>query len=421
MNDSRSPRPPRAIVVPVSWRAFGLIGLIWAMPWLVFFWGSRPPADPSPVVPAEPKAAPPAPVDSQSGPWGTLETTTVVIEPPDDLLSLDASPVTHSVWRFVNHDRQQLSELLAAVDLNPTAAAFLGDVSKWTFAPRWIELRVPKNVVLELSPETRRSLYRVMAGYSENTQHFAPFSFRAETTAEWFGESDLTPETIALVEPLLYRRGESLLFSDLPLILSDVRPAQQRLELLRALSRSSTQLVKLRITPDSDIKAIAAYWSPGQRKRDIEPLLRSLPLTEAGVTIDVIHLLPRLARRLLYTFPAPAKPGESLFRDCHWTSLNFHKDEIDDSFADLDLVREAYQRDFREVAGEPQFGDIIIFVRQDGTALHACIYVAGDIVFTKNGVGASSPWILMKMPHLQERYPADIPLEIMVRRPRTAP
>ena len=411
----------KSIVIPISWRVFGLGALIWLMPWLVFLWNSREPNSstlPIASVAAETDDKPAWAEQIQIGPWGTLETNTIVIEPPDDLLALDAQKVTHSVWRFVDFERDQLAQFFASLEFEPKTSAFLKADSNWVFKPREIEVRVPKAMVLGISPDTRRAVYNILGRFSENMPHYAPFSFRAETTAAWFGDADLDPATIARVEPLLYRRGESLLFSDLAIVLSDIKPAQQRLELLRALSRSSTQLAKIRITPDSDIEAIARYWSLGQRRRDIEQLLRSLPMTPEGITIDVIHLLPRLARRLLYTFPAPAQPGEVLFRDCHWTSLNFNKAEIDDSFADINLVRQAYQTEYREVAGDPQLGDIMIFMREDGTAMHACVYVAGDIVFTKNGVGNSSPWILMKMPHLLEAYPADIPFEIMVRRPR---
>lgn len=408
----------RAFVIPVSWRALGFVALIWLLPWALFWWGTQQQSGAAPVT----RASPPAESDSgaievQPGPWGDLETTTIVIEPPDDLLRLDAKPVNGVTWHFVDYDRNRLQQTLTEWDLTNEIGDYLNDETHWVFTPEGIDITVPKAVVLAIDPETRRRIYALLSRFSVNATHHAPFSFRAQTPDDWFGEGNgLTSQTRAMVEPLLYRRGESLLLSDLFLIFSDIKPAQQRLALLRCLARSHTQLARLRITPDSDIAAITAYWSMGQRQRDIEPLLRSLAKDPAGMTVDVIHLLPRLARRLLYTFPVPAAPGESLFRDCHWTSLNFNKAEIDDSYADLELVRAAYQTEYREVAGDPRFGDILILIAEDGTALHACIFIAGDLVFTKNGVGNFSPWILMKMPQMLDRYPADVPLEIMIRR-----
>jgi hypothetical protein len=50
---------------------------------------------------------------------------------------------------------------------------------------------------------------------------------------------------------------------------------------------------------------------------------------------------------------------------------------------------------------------------------HACVYIADDVVFTKNGVNYHQPWVLMKLNDLLPRYASDRPMSIVVLRRRS--
>jgi hypothetical protein len=418
---SNSSLPP---IIKVSRRVLVWLSVVWLLPWITLWWwldqNESPPSPLSlPVGTVSAEIADTSGAEAFNvthGPWGQLETMPVVIRAPQDLLRIETAAATHITWRFVDFLPEDLDALFRPLTLPATTGDFLLDRTRWEFSNKGIAVRVPKEIVLSLPTDARRAIYNVLGQWTANPHHYAPFSFRAETADEWFENAQLSQATRDLIAPLLFRRGKSLLFSDLPLISHDIVSPRERMELLQALSRSITPLARIRITADSDIDQILDYWSLGQRRRDLEPLLRSLPTEGSGSTLDLIHLLPTLPRRLLYTFPAPLQPGEQLFRDCHWTALNFNLPEVDDRFADIEQVRLEYETAYREVAGDPQLGDLLLFIREDGTVLHAAVHVAADLVFTKNGVGISSPWILMRMSDLLDRYPSDIPFRRQIRR-----
>jgi hypothetical protein len=131
--------------------------------------------------------------------------------------------------------------------------------------------------------------------------------------------------------------------------------------------------------------------------------------------LDVAHLLPRLARMLLYTYPLPSST-DGPKRDCHWTSLNFLNLETDDRFLDQAIVKKTIETDYYVVPGEMTFGDVLLFFKPDNTLVHSCVYIADNIVFTKNGTSFAMPWILMTLPDVQAFYPSDPPLQMFAFR-----
>ena len=44
-----------------------------------------------------------------------------------------------------------------------------------------------------------------------------------------------------------------------------------------------------------------------------------------------------------------------------------------------------------------------MFIR-DGGAVHSCVYIADDIVFTKNGENIVNPWMLSRLEEVQDVY-----------------
>ncbi len=421
--------PSSSPVVVLRRRHLGLVALIVGLPWAVVLLAvfqlrsALPPREAAPSPAGGNAVASPAATDLpavvagdgqpvQIGPWGQLELTRVIIEPPDDLITIDARRVDSVLWHFPGYAEREVESVFAAAPLSDDQRARLNDRQTWQLLHDRITVRVPKALILELDPDSRRRIYAVLSPFRENSGQWAPASFRAESANDWFSGSGLTEHTVGLVQPLLYRRGESLLFSDLELIAADVKTQRQRLLLLRTLARSTTQFARLRINNDTDIAALAEYWSLGQRNRDITPLLKSIPRDGRGFSIDIVHLLPPVARRLLYTYDSPPPAGQEAFRDCHWTALNFANRDFDDRFRDLELVRDAYQSKYLPVTDEPRLGDVFLFVTEGEIVLHASVHIAGDLVFTKNGAWAAAPWILMRMPDLIALYPSDTPLDI---------
>ena len=81
-----------------------------------------------------------------------------------------------------------------------------------------------------------------------------------------------------------------------------------------------------------------------------------------------------------------------------------------------------YLRDhYSEVAGEPALGDIMTFYNVHQEPVHACVYVAGDVVFTKNGATLFSPWVLMAYQDMLAYYSMDGQLTLRILHPRRRP
>jgi hypothetical protein len=45
-----------------------------------------------------------------------------------------------------------------------------------------------------------------------------------------------------------------------------------------------------------------------------------------------------------------------------------------------------------------------------------CVYLADDVVYTKNGIGTLQPWVLMKLPDLMNDYVAKAAVRMLVYR-----
>ncbi len=62
------------------------------------------------------------------------------------------------------------------------------------------------------------------------------------------------------------------------------------------------------------------------------------------------------------------------------------------------------------------YGDIIFLLDEHKNAIHSAVYVADDIVFTKNGDNYTQPWTLMRMNDLLATYAATDPPHVAVYR-----
>lgn len=400
-------------------------GLI-VLPWLVLLYvGGKWSRSATPA--AEPPAAT-APAENanfvyhcKAGPWGEVQYNRIVIEPPETLINAAQSTPRLAKWSFTGYTPESLVALLRSAGLTAAQLAWAAAPANWEKTATALCLHPDRDFIISLSETSRAILYTALAEFEENPDQNDPYRFRADAADEWFDHSELRPETIALVKQLLYRRGTSLLFSDMSVVLPTLPSLQERTRLIKTLARKSTLLVKLRIRANSNIDALDDYWGRGQRGKDIKPLLQSLVREGGnGTTIDIIHLLPRIPRSLLYTYPSPAEPGARTYLDCHWTVLNFFNVTPDDRFQKIDAVTAAFVNDYYPVTGAPTLGDILLFAKPNGAVIHSCVYIADDIVYTKNGASPNAPWILMTLSDVVAFYPSREPLDIQYYRVKPA-
>lgn len=360
------------------------------------------------------RSATPAALPSRPGPWGDLELTPIVTEPPEAFIA--APPVEELRWHFREYTAARLKALLLELAM-PAAQRESLENSPWQDTGRGIIVRPDPELVLRMDVRTRQQLYTLLGAFPENPRQFQPFRFRAAMAKNWLADAGLRPETESLVRGLLYPRGSAMAFADYDVVAPLLGDPAERTRLLKALSRRPTVLARLRVPPHSNTEPLAAYWSAGDRASDIFPLLASLGRQAGGADMGLVHLLPPLPRQLLYTYPRPSPDGDEVRRDCHWTSLNFLRSQWDDQFAGNEpAVREALGRFYAEVPDATRLGDIIVFEAADGSLLHSCSYVADQLVFTKNGPGQEVPWILMTSENVLSFYAAVADVRVRVFR-----
>lgn len=416
-----SPSPAHSSVsLHVSRKAlFALIGGI-AGPWIllaVYWFNFRVQPQPHIEPVATTVATDTAYTHCKPGPWGDLEYVRILTEPPEQQVVANFPAVGFITWTFRGYTPEKINALWKTAKLSAAELATINQPDIRTVEGDVTRIQAPRDFILNLTPEARNVIYSALSLFPENPAQAEPFRFRSHGEDEWFRDSGLSPETIAQVKRLLYRRGTSVLFSDHALLIPTIKSLEERTRLIKTLSRKSTLMVRLCIGPDTDIDEIEDYWrAPGSK--DIAPLLSSLKRLQGNVTVDIVHLLPRFVRARLYSYPSINDPGSMTYMDCHWTVLNFFNNVPDPKYENIDRLAEAFRINYHPVTGKPRYGDIYLFTLPNGDVIHSCVYIADDIVFTKNGATPSSPWILMNFADVVAFYPSEQPLDIQRYRPK---
>jgi len=83
---------------------------------------------------------------------------------------------------------------------------------------------------------------------------------------------------------------------------------------------------------------------------------------------------------------------------------NFAADEAADRFVDRHDLDVMLNADYEQVNAPARLGDILLFFRKDGLFFHSCVYVADDIVYTKNGKYFGMPWTLDSLDEVKAFY-----------------
>ncbi|HAV62660.1 MAG TPA: hypothetical protein DCY13_09870 [Verrucomicrobiales bacterium] len=357
---------------------------------------------------------------TNASPWGTLELTPIYLERPDHLLESIDEYFGHRPWVFANAGIPELQRFFAAVDLTNDQRRWLADDSNWLVENGLISLLPPHDLVLQLSPEARRRIYLHLSAIPGNLFKNDPFLVPAARERHWFTDSGLSDETVQLVRSLMYPRGELLLFSDLAAVGSRI-PVEERPRLVRTLSRVEAVQARLLITADSDLDAIGRYWGTGAGARTARAVLSALKRRPEGGRLDISYLLPPFARERLYTFPDPETDELAGLKDCFWTAMNFQSRLPDRRMLDPDFRIARLQENYDLVQDDPQLGDILVIKDAGGTAIHACVYIASGVVFTKNGASQFSPWVLMTFADMASYYDVGNPPRLTIHRQRKPP
>ena len=338
--------------------------------------------------------------------WGELVTYDMQVEQPKEYLGFIRTESLAPVWHFGGLTLvKQVHDLLLQAGFTEAQATGVLSSERTAVTPKGIDLRPDDDLVLSLAPTVRANLYTRLATHPENAYINAPCYIPDGDVETFFEGSGVDLDALVLIKKLIYRHGAYHYFSDVELVMSRIPTEEGRLMLLKALSRQDAVMVRLRIRPDTDIDKLVAYWgsTPGVRAKDLRPLLESQRRLPEGGSISLLYVLPPFARERLYTSPLPLNAGGAP-SDCHWTTLNFFRGAPDDRFSDAAYASAYVESNYYQIASPGLYGDLVLVVDRTGHVIHSAVYLAGDIVFTKNGCNVAQPWVLMRMKNLLGIY-----------------
>ena len=327
------------------------------------------------------------------------------LEAPDYILKTMQTPDRAPRWIFPSTTKAAIHELFARATLPADMEQQLLDSA--TPDENGAIVLHPKSEDIEgLKPEARQLIYSELAKSPLNEFHRDPLIITGSLD-EWLRDSRLRRELQDDIRRLAYQSGHTTVFSDIRLLVTHAKSTEEERQICRAITRTRTLMGQLRITPSSNAKQLIEYWTGGHSASDVMPMLEAATDRTGGMTIDVSHFLPPFARRRLYTFPAPDLLVRGRLPDCHWTSLNFFNAVTQDYYLDMRLAASRLMENYTVVDSPYHFGDMLCLLNPDGQAIHSCIYIADDVVFTKNGENGVRPWILMPLQEVRDYYSRD--------------
>lgn len=332
------------------------------------------------------------------GPWGHLEYYEIALEGPSEIHSMLKLPSQQVEWLLTAASREELQELLIQAGLTTPEISMLLAGSKLIQDPESFRIFPTEETLLNIPTATRMKLYRLLSKYEENRFHRNPVYINSENLSEWFEGTNIPRSVIADIALLAYPTpsGRGYYFSDAPFTLKQAASVLDEQILFQGLFRKRGLIVRLRLSGDNLTQEIADYWTGGYKNKAVMPLLESIVQSNDGGTIDIAHLLPATPRTYLNRFPDPSDGLSGRFPDWFWTCYNFFRFVPREIYADSPARDSLILKEFETGLPPNEFGDMLL-LNSGGRIIHGCIYIAEDLVYTKNGPDLNSPWIFMKI------------------------
>lgn len=338
------------------------------------------------------------------GPWGQLEVSAMYIEAPDALLESVQRPNTVPVWIFPDGNEKSVRELLTKAGMAKAVQDRILEPKRMLQNGQNFSVFPPLEDLQMMNRDVRSVIYKELAKSELNEFHSNPIHIVGGDVEEWLRETNLRPKLQDLIRRMTWNNGSALEFSDLRALLSQAESDAEVRHIFKTTTRRRTLMVHLKVGPGSDLKSLISYWSAEGRSPDIIPLLEAAATRGCDTEIDITHLLPPIPRRRLYTYPTLDLAARGRMPDCHWTSLNFFEVSVKDYFLDLRLASNRVMQGYEKVSPPYRLGDVLLYLNPEGNAVHSCVYIADNIVFTKNGENTLSPWLLKRQSDIDEIY-----------------
>ena len=339
------------------------------------------------------------------GPWGKITAQPILLEAPASLLSVNFR-LGDGRWYFQARTPDEVGAFLLGAGLNAEQAAQILPGLQTVPGREGLLAATPSEaLVRSLTPAVRSTLYDRLASVPENFAQVEPFRTTELHLDAYLDPDKLSPELIAEVRSLMWRRGSGLFFSDYNMVADKIASPVEKLELLKQLTHKSSVVLALRVPPNGEVDSLVDYYRVDGQLDKVEPLLRALSESGGG-TLGLANMLPAFPRARLYRYPDPL-PGKDISPDCHWNTFNFFARGLpDDTLNDAATVGKVLSENYQAVQGQPQFGDVVLLTLPDGSSIHSATYIADNIVFTKNGPSMAAPFIFSTVEDMLAFYPS---------------
>lgn len=346
-----------------------------------------------PTATAEQKAPPPAGMM-----WpGELERIRIELFPPPDFVKPESCLTAIEPWVLPGFTREDLVALLRENLIPDELQQSILASAQCT--PGRCVVTPSAEVVYALEPLTRLALYRLLADLPGNASKRTPFRFRPSEWSEF--QRGLSRTTIDLLQRLTVNERGWVLFWDSGALCQRM-PDDDKVPFIKLVTKQESYLVMLVLRKDTDLEPIIRYWTSAPRQKSYRVLLQSVKPTGDEVRrLDIVHLLSPFLRALAYTYPNPGDPNY----DCHWTTFNFFRDTPDDRYLDGEVVQREFSQYFEPIARDyARYGDVVAIMNPQGVINHTAIFLAEDLVFSKNGNSLYSPWVVTTIDFLLRLY-----------------
>lgn len=350
-----------------------------------------------------------------SGVWGDLQEWDIRLEQPLEYVGFEKTTEKGPFWSFGTLTQQAVEGLLVKSGCSEDQCKRLLQ-TRMSGTGEVFVLQPDSDTILSLTPETRSKLYLALSQNQANRFQVAPYFIpKGDVDALFSGHNEFGYKGITLVKKLLYQRNGFTYFSDPEVVLKALDSDQRRISFMQVLTGQNAVLARLLIRPDSDIDKPLNYWAlsmNGVLLKDLAPLLLAQKREPEGGSLSILYLLPSMARERLFTSPLPPQADCQKLPDCHWTALNFFSANPDSRMSDNGFASKFIQENYYEVAKPGIGGDLVLFINPAGQVVHSSVYLADDLVFTKNGINYAQPWIVMRIKDVQGNFSALEPVKV---------
>jgi hypothetical protein len=339
------------------------------------------------------------------GPWGRIDYQPIYLSAPASFIEQFPMPSIQPSWSFPNSTVESIRGLLLQSGLDAaTVTRLLADPNVHRDAEGVLTLYPTLDDIKALSPPVRLAIYQELAKSPLNPFHYSPVCIPADSFEDWLRTGNFTPEVVSAIRQVSYRDGDAVLFSDFRVVISLAKSDSEARRWVRSLTRVHAVIAYLHVDPQDDLPTLKRYWSVNYHRKDSLPMLEAAADIPGGGKLDLVHLFPPLPRRLVYSYTTPDIERTGQTPNCHWTSLNFFNYTRQNIYLDLKLASSQVLEDYTLVPEANTFGDVLFFVDASGNAYHSCVFIADNLVYSKNGENIMMPWVLTRLEDIKQIY-----------------